>query len=112
MSTQTYITSTNPAPAVSELTDKRCRTKPAKPVFFGLLLLVAVISVGVPVAGVVTPVIVGILAFVRWRRAGSKLLIGIMAICTCLALASLVLTTALYQVRDVSVETTVVEATS
>lgn len=31
MSTQTYITSTNPGPAVSELTDKRCRTKPAKP---------------------------------------------------------------------------------
>src|SRR3546814_1941338 len=31
MSTQTYIASANPAPAVSELTDKRCRTKPAKP---------------------------------------------------------------------------------
>lgn len=31
VSTQTYITSTNPAPAVSERTDKRCRTKPAKP---------------------------------------------------------------------------------
>ena len=54
-------------------------------VVFGLLLLVAVISVGVPVAGVVTPVIVGILAFVTWHRTGSKLLIGIMAICTCLA---------------------------
>jgi MFS family permease len=81
-------------------------------VVFGLLLLVAAISVGFPVAGVVTPVIVGILAFVTWRRTGSKLLIGIMAICACLALASLVLTTAFYQVRDVSVETTVVEATS
>lgn len=31
MSTQTYIPGVDPARVVSELTDKRCRTKPAKP---------------------------------------------------------------------------------
>lgn len=81
-------------------------------IVFGLLLVVAAISIGFPVAGVLTPATVGVLAFIAWRRTGSRLLIGIMAICGCLAVASLVLTTTFYQIRDVPVETSVIEATS
>jgi CHASE2 domain-containing sensor protein len=72
----------------------------------------AALTVGFPVIGIVTSAGVGIAAFVGWRKTGWKFLIAVIAASACIALASLAVTTALYGVSDVEVETTVVTSDS
>ena len=74
-------------------------------VVFSILLLVAAFSVGLPIVGIVIPTTVGILAFIMWQRTKSKYLIAIAA--TCLVAVSVAMTTTLYQIKDVTVETRV-----
>ncbi len=76
-------------------------------VVFSILLLVAAFSVGLPIVGIVIPTTVGILAFIMWQRTKSKYLIAIAIAATCLVAVSVAMTTTLYQIKDVTVETRV-----